>query len=482
MRLSALCLPALLLLVTACGDKDDPVVTDDTGTGDTDDTDDGDDTGEVVDTPITCADVARTTCIELEGGDATELLDAANLLESDSAIVLGEGTWELSNAVTIRTVSSITLIGQGMGETILDFASTVNQTNGVDVIADDFHIEGLTIIDAPKDGLRIEDSSDIVIRGVETTWTNESDPDNGDYGIYPVKVQRVLMEDNLASNAADAGIYVGQCQHAIVRNNVARGNVAGLEIENTQYADVYDNLVEDNTGGLVVFDLPGNPVIGRDVHIHDNVIQDNNRANFAPGGTVAQIPAGTGTFAMASRRVLITGNTYANNNTVDVALISGLVVEGDITQWYTLTEDIVGDVEDLDLIADETGVFNFRTSDVWVYGNSHSGSGTDIDANSYDERPIGFLLGFLYGSMTVDTVLYDAIGESSHHPTDAEQNSNDNRICMGDDDGVSFASLNLEELAAADFPDINNVYRPEAPFAPFDCEGFEIVEPSMDAE
>lgn len=440
----------------------------------------GTDTGAYV--PVTCADVDRSNCVLIEAGDSQGLLDAANLLEDDSAIVLAEGTWTLDNAVTIRSVTGITLIGQGMGRSILDFGGVANQVNGVDVIADDFHIEGLTILDAPKDGLRIEDSSDIVIRGVEATWTNENDSANGAYGLYPVQVQRVLMEDNVASNAADAGIYVGQCQHAIVRNNTAMGNVAGLEIENTQFADVYGNTVVDNTAGLVVFDLPGNPVIGRDVHVHDNIITDNNRPNFAPGGTVAQIPAGTGTFVMASRRVVITGNTYANNNTTDLAVLSGFVVEGDPAQWHTLTEDVVGDISGLDLESDETGVYNYRTVDVWVHGNTHDGSGSEADTSSFDERPMGFLLAVLYGAETIDTVLYDSIGESSFHATDAAQNSNDNRICIGSDAGLSFASLNLEVVSEEDLPLLEMIYRPDAPFVPFDCTGVAVIAPDLGGE
>ena len=478
---------SLALLLVACNGGSSTDTGSSTGAGD-DGGDEGGDDGTTDDTgtddtwAVTCADVTRSTCLELEAGDATALLDAANLLESDSALVLGPGTWELANALTIRSVSGITIIGQGMGVTVLDLGTNVNQTNGVDVIADDFHIEGLTILDAPKDGLRIEDSSDIVIRGVETTWTNESDPANGAYGLYPVKVRRVLMEDNVATNAADAGIYVGQCQHAVVRNNIARANVAGLEIENTQYADVYGNTVEDNTGGLVVFDLPGNPVIGRDIHIHDNLIQENNRANFAPGGTVAQIPAGTGTFAMASRRVVITGNTYANNNSTDIALISGLVIEGDLSQWHTNTEEVVGDIDDLNLLGDEAGVYNFRTEDVWVHGNSHSGSGTKADGGDIDARPIGFLLAITYFGETIDTVLYDTIGESSFHSTDASQNSNDNRICVGDDAGVTFASLNIEELASQDLPSLDTVFRPPAPFTPFDCTGVDVIAPDLESK
>ena len=91
------------------------------------------------------------------------------------------------------------------------------------------------------------------------------------------------MEDSIAERASDAGLYVGQCIDVIVRNNEVRGNVAGLEIENTQFADVYGNVAHDNTAGIVVFDLPGNPIVGRDVRIRDNMIVDNNQTNFAPG-------------------------------------------------------------------------------------------------------------------------------------------------------------------------------------------------------
>jgi parallel beta-helix repeat protein len=431
---------------------------------------------------ITCKKVDRTTCVEIEDGDVQALQDAANSLDDDSAIVLAEGTFELNNAVTFRGASAVTFIGQGAGVTVLDFGSNANQTNGVDVIADDFHIEGLTILDAPKDGLRIEDSDGIVIRGVEATWTNASDSENGAYGLYPVKVQHVLMEDNIASNASDAGIYVGQCQHAIVRNNIARGNVAGLEIENTQFADVYGNEVIDNTGGLVVFDLPGNPIVGRDIHIHDNIIHDNNRANFAPGGVVRAIPAGTGTFAMASRRVVIANNSYAENDSFDIAVISGLAIEGDEALWLIADEDMVGNVDGLDLDAATGGVTNFRSTDVSVYGNTHEGSGTEPDISSLSERELGFLMGVLYGDEVVDSVLYDAIGESAHDPTEASGNSNDNRICVGADPGVTFASLNLEALAEMTVPDIALVYRPDAPFAPFDCEGIDPIAPDVEAE
>lgn len=433
---------------------------------------------------VSCDDYAEAdTCEQITADDVEGLQELSNSLDDNAVVVLGEGTFTMDNQLTIRSASGVSIVGQGMDLTTLDFGGVQAQTNGVDVIANDFLIEGLTILDAKKDGLRVEDSDGVTIRAVRATWTKEGDSSNGAYGLYPVKVRNVLMEDSEAFNASDAGIYVGQCVNAIIRNNVAKKNVAGIEIENTQYADVYGNLADDNTAGLVVFDLPGNPIVGHDIDVHGNTITNNNRPNFAPGGVVRGIPAGTGTFAMASRRVHIHDNAYENNGSTDIAVISGLVVESDPAQWALVEAELVGDIEGIELQDMGEGmVANFRTYDVLVEGNTHTGSGTAPDNSSLEEREFGFLLAILYGSDPVDTVLYDSIGESSVDPDVPGNNSNDNRICVNDDPGVTFASLNVEVTAESVIPTLATVYQPEAPFAPFDCDGFGGVTPPANAD
>ena len=381
-----------------------------------------------------CADV-KGTCVEIQPGDSEALQEATQLAAADSTIILGKGRFDLDNQVTIRDASGVSLVGQGIDETVLSFTAQKVQANGVDVIGDKFRIEGLTIEDAKKDALRIEDSKGVTIRKVKVTWNGGAKKENGAYGLYPVRCTDVLVEECEAYNASDAGIYVGQSQNVIVRNNIAKANVAGMEIENTQYADVYGNLAEDNTTGLAVFDLPGNPVIGRDVYVHDNIIRANNRANFAPGGTVGQVPAGTGTFILASRRVEFTNNTYENNNSVDIAVLSGLAIEGKAKKWRLPKDKLVGDWEDLDLPNDATGVSNYRSSDVYLHDNKHSGGGTKPDGDNPWKRPLGFLLAVVYDTTTVDSVVYDGWGESSFDAKDAAKNSNDNRFCVAPDPG-----------------------------------------------
>jgi parallel beta-helix repeat protein len=419
-------------------------------------------------------------CLQIAGGDAAALQEATNSLTAGTTLVLGAGTFALDNQVTIRSAAGVRLIGQGIDATVLSFAGQTVQGNGVDVVGDDFLIQDLTIADATKDALRIEDSKGVTIRRVKATWTAGVSSQNGAYGLYPVRCQEVLMEQSEAWYASDAGIYVGQSRHVIVRNNIAKKNVAGLEIENTQFADVYGNTVEENTAGLVVFDLPGNPVVGRDVKIHDNRIRNNNEPNFAPGGVVSQVPAGTGTFALASRRVEISGNTYENNDTVDIAVLSGLVVEGDVAKWTLERTDVVGDISGLELDTTAETVANYRTTEILVADNTHQGSGTSPDTEDFAKRELGFLIGLLYGDTPVDTVLYDAIGEASFSATVPGDNSNTNHICVSGGTGVTVASLDIEKLQSA--PLLANVYRPAAPFAPFDCSaltGGPVVAPTV---
>jgi parallel beta-helix repeat protein len=422
-----------------------------------------------------CSDASKcgssSVCVEIPGGDTAALLDAVNSLGPDTTIVLGAGTYEMTNALTIRSPGAH-IVGQGIDKTILSIGSAAAQSNGIDAISDGFLVQDLTVLDAKKDGIRVEDSTGVTFRRIRATWTNENLTTNGAYGIYPVHSQNVIVENSYAENASDAGLYVGQCQHVIVRNNTVRGNVAGLEIENTQYADVHHNLAEDNTAGIVVFDLPGNKVVGRDVSLHHNTIRNNNRTNFAVAGTtVASIPVGTGTFAMASRRVEIRNNTYIGNDTGDIALISGLVVtDGEPAPWVLNTSELVGDWEDLGLMAAGPGVvMNFRSENIVVRDNKHEGSGLHPD--THDPMMLGLLLLASFPGKAVSSVLYDTIGESMFSATDASANSNDNHICVGANTRGTFSSMNLAEQTG--FP-VKPFFTPDSPFSPFDCSEISI--------
>ena len=106
------------------------------------------------------------------------------------------------------------------------------------------------------------------------------------------------------------------------------------------------------------------------------------------------------------------------------------------------------------------------------------------------QAAIGFLIGAMFaGEVPVDSVIYDTIGESAVDPADAAGNSNDNHICAAGNTEGTFVSLHLEALMAgfdsSNFPAFTDMYRPDFPFAPFDCtelKGGDIVGPGFESE
>ena len=103
------------------------------------------------DNGIYCSSATTTHCIEIAASDAGQLLVEVNSLQDSTTIILGKGTFAFNNQVTIRGANDVTLMGQGMDDTILDFASQASQSNGVDAIADNFTISDLTVQNAQKE-------------------------------------------------------------------------------------------------------------------------------------------------------------------------------------------------------------------------------------------------------------------------------------------------------------------------------------------
>ena len=259
--------------------------------------------------------------------DHRTLQEALLTAEPGAVIELAAGRFELDATLSLDT-EGVTLRGQGMDETVLDFSSQAPGTGGEGILAtaDDFTIENLAVENTRGDGIKVEGTTGAAFRSVRVEWTNGPDTNNGAYGLYPVQVTNVLIEDSRVRGASDAGIYVGQSANVVVRRNEAWENVAGIEIENTTGADVYGNRAHGNTGGLLVFSLPELPVKdGRDARVYDNDIEENNLPNFGKEGSiVSTIPAGSGVIVMASDNVELFGNRIRDNQNSNLAVISYL--------------------------------------------------------------------------------------------------------------------------------------------------------------
>jgi parallel beta-helix repeat protein len=277
------------------------------------------------------ADASDKTCTATFSpgkDDQATILGAFIDAESGDTICLKKGRYKLTGQLTLAT-ERVTV--QGEEGTILDFSDQSSGANGIELSADHDTLDTLWIENPKGDGVRATAVDYPTIRNVHVEWTGGPDASNGGYGIYPVTSSHVLIEDCFASGASDTGIYVGQSHDIIIRNNEATGNVAGIEVENSTDAEVYGNHAHGNSGGILVFNLPGLPVKdGKRANVHDNQIEDNNLANFAPAGNIiADVPQGTGLFVLASDDNEIHGNTIKNHKSVGISIVSWYLVRRD---------------------------------------------------------------------------------------------------------------------------------------------------------
>lgn len=275
-------------------------------------------------------------------------------------ITIPAGIHPINRGLSLNA-SGVTIRGEGMDKSVLSFRSQVQGAEGLLVSASDFTIEDLAIEDTAGDGLKVSGGRNIVIRRVRTEWTNGPDEKNGAYGIYPVQAENVLLEENVAIGASDAGIYVGQSRNVIVRNNRAERNVAGIEIENTFHADVYGNVANENTGGILVFNMPDLPQPGHSTRLYKNTVVGNNTDNFGAEGTpVASVPAGSGIVINSNDRVEIFDNDIADNDTANI-IISSYYATG----WEGMRD-----------MGEE---YDPYPETIFIYGNRLSGGGSSPD-------------------------------------------------------------------------------------------------------
>lgn len=150
-------------------------------------------------------------------------------------IDIPEGHFMFTRSLTVDGKKQLTIRGKGMDKTILSWKNQTEGAQGLlvsnsqNIILEDFAVE-----DAHGDNLKVNDTNGIVLRRIRSEWTGGPKTQNGAYALYPVLCKRVLMEECIAIGSSDAGIYVGQSDSVIIRNNKAYWNVAGIEAENSR--------------------------------------------------------------------------------------------------------------------------------------------------------------------------------------------------------------------------------------------------------
>lgn len=265
---------------------------------------------------------AKTISVAPGEGAQERLQEALIAAEPGDVVELAEGRFVLTDGLSLD-VNGVTVKGQGVQKSVLDFSGQKGAGEGLLVTSDDVILRDFAVENSKGDGIKSKGADRIVYHKLRVEWTGGPKESNGAYGVYPVESKDVLVDSVIVRGASDAGIYVGQSRNIIVRDSIVTENVAGIEIENSYDADVYDNIATHNTGGVLIFDLPSLPQMGgKNVRVFDNIIVDNMTPNFAPkGNIVANVPTGTGVMVMANRNVEIFDNVLGENGTTNIMVV-----------------------------------------------------------------------------------------------------------------------------------------------------------------
>ncbi len=347
--------------------------------------------------------------------EINESIEAAN---GETVIVIPAGTFFFLNELLV-TKPGITIRGQGAKKTILSFKNQKAGAQGVLASRDRFRIENLTIEDTAGNGIKVIGANNVQFVGVRVRWSKKLSPSNGAYGLYPVLSKNILIENCEVSDSSDAGIYVGQSDQILVRDNEVHHNVAGIEIENSDNADVIQNRAHDNTAGILVFNLPDLvKKDGKGTYIHDNDIYDNNGKNFSTKGSIINlVPKGLGYFSLAARDIEISNNRFRKHSLTHIAITN-----------YAISERTVKDP-----------TFDPMPKGVSIHSNDFGASQLTVP----DGSKMNFIIKFLSGVMSQD-IIYDGIDDGTYHGDRAKPLD---RICIGEnkkDGKFRFANLHLD--------------------------------------
>jgi len=244
------------------------------------------------------------------------------------------------------TTDGITLIGI---HAVLEPAATPTQNacqdpttpgdvNGFCVLGDvdfDTGVVNREVKNVTIEGFTIRGFSDsgIVAFGAHNaTFAWNVAEDNDEYGITAFASTGTRMLFNRASDAGEAGFYIGDSPNAGAKlvGNESFNSLFGVLIRNAEHGSVFHNSFHGNCVGIVVLaDAPGPAGSFR---IKGNHIKNNTKA--CPAGEDNDVPlSGIGIALVGSNDVKVKGNLITGNTPSGETAFSGgvVVVSGDAT-------------------------------------------------------------------------------------------------------------------------------------------------------
>lgn len=264
-----------------------------------------------------------------------------------------EVPYDVYQETVVLDTSDVTLLG------VPDAQGTWPVLDGEGVLADgviasgnNFEMGYFEVRNYRDNGVLVEGVTGVHLHDIMAVNT-------GTYGVYPVQSTDVLIERVEVTGVDDAGIYAGQCVDVVVRDNVAYGNVLGIELENTMGGEVYNNHTYDNSLGIFVVLLPNlTSKVSGQTKVYDNVAENNNHENFAPEGAIARLmPPGVGILLLGSDDNEVYNNVIRDNKSSGVALFS-------LTNTGAFDEVDVGSTPERN----------------YLHGNEYENNGYDPDA------------------------------------------------------------------------------------------------------
>jgi parallel beta-helix repeat protein len=249
-----------------------------------------------------------------------------------STVVIARGTFHESVFIT----KPLRLVGSGPG-TVLEPGDTTNDCtpNGVCVFA-------------PGGKVSI---SNLTVRGYEGfgvfafqatngfSVTNVRAEDDGEYGVAAFESHGISYIDNFASNAEEAGFYIGDTEDAggLVAGNTSVGSAFGIFLRDSREGKVVGNSVSGNCVGILGLDTGEVTSTGVDVSAGDwrltgNQVRDNTKA--CPASEEGAPPlSGLGIALVGPDDYLVSGNVITGNTPSGDTAFSGGVAVIDSTQF-----------------------------------------------------------------------------------------------------------------------------------------------------
>jgi len=278
-------------------------------------------------------------------------------------IRLAAGTFHESVFIT----KPLRLQGSGRS-TVLEPGGTPNDCtpNGICVFAPGgrVSISNLTVRNFEGFGIIADQASDgFTVSGVRAV-------DDGEYGIAAFESHGILWTHNFASNAEEAGFYVGDTPDAsaILTGNTSVGSSFGFFLRDSRHGIVAGNVATGNCVGILGLDTAeeaeifGNVSAG-DWKLFGNLVRNNTKA--CPANEESPPLSGIGVALVGPDHYVISGNVITGNRpSGDTAFSGGVAVldSTDLAGGTTPNRNVVrGNIikgNDPDILFDGSGSGN----------------------------------------------------------------------------------------------------------------------------